>query len=242
MSSVDQNGPERGSDDIVAAEYVLGVLPADERQAASRRIESEPDFARLVERWESDLSPLAVAYPEVEAPASIKAALDRRLFAQSPSAALDESRGRSFLSGLAFWRGLAIASLAALALVVALPLLNPPPVTPDLRLVASLAPQDSDVHYFVVYDARTSDVGLSHVTGERAEGRDFELWVIDGGQAPVSLGVIPAGSNVHLAVGDDARRYIESGAVFAISLEPNGGSPTGQPTGPVVAAGDLKTI
>ncbi|TIM97823.1 MAG: anti-sigma factor, partial [Mesorhizobium sp.] len=28
----------------------------------------------------------------------------------------------------------------------------------------------------------------------------------------------------------------------AVSLEPSGGSPTGQPTGPVVAAGDLKSI
>ena len=28
MTSVDNNEPERGSDDIVAAEYVLGVLPA----------------------------------------------------------------------------------------------------------------------------------------------------------------------------------------------------------------------
>jgi anti-sigma-K factor RskA len=54
--------------------------------------------------------------------------------------------------------------------------------------------------------------------------------------------VIPAGASVHLAVDDALRRHIASGAVFAISLEPAGGSPTGQPTGPVVAAGDLKTI
>ncbi len=244
MSAVDENGPEHGGDDIVAAEYVLGVLPAEERQAIARRIESEPEFARLVERWEADLSPLAAAYPEVEAPASVKAAVDRRLFsgAAASSPTLASTERRSFLSSLAFWRGLAIASLAALALFIALPLINPPANAPDLRLVASLAPKDSDVHYFVVYDARTHDVGLSHVTGERAEGRDFELWVIDGQQAPVSLGVIPAGTNVHLAIDDATRSYIELGAVFAISLEPSGGSPTGQPTGPVVAAGDLKTI
>ena len=244
MSAVDESGPERGGDDIVAAEYVLGVLPVDERQAVARRIESEPDFARLVERWEADLSPLAAAYPEIEAPASVKAALDRRLFsgASASPTAKSSSKEPGFLSGVAFWRGLAFVSLAALALLAALPLINPPASVPDMRLVASLAPKDSDVHYFVVYDARTHDVGLSHVTGERGEGRDFELWVIDGQQAPVSLGIIPAGTNVHLAVDDAARGKIESGAVFAISLEPAGGSPTGQPTGPVVAAGDLKTI
>jgi anti-sigma-K factor RskA len=241
MSAVDDNGPEHGGDDVVAAEYVLGVLPAEERAAAARRVETDPAFARLVERWEADLSPLASGYAEVEAPASVKAALDRRLFSNAGAADVAPASS-GLLSSLAFWRGLAIAALAALALAVALPLLNPPASLPEARLVASLAPQDSDVHYMVVYDARTHDVGLSHVTGERADGRDFELWVIDGQQPPLSLGVIPAGASVHLAVDDALRRHIASGAVFAISLEPAGGSPTGQPTGPVVAAGDLKTI
>lgn len=243
MSAVDDNGPEHGGDDTVAAEYVLGVLSAEERAAVARRIDSDPAFARLVERWEADLSPLANGYAEVEAPASVKAALDRRLFSRPVGAdAAPAPAGAGWLSSLAFWRGLAVAALAALVLSVVVPLVNPPASLPEARLVASLAPQDSDVHYMVVYDARTRDVGLSHVTGERAEGRDFELWVIDGQQPPMSLGVIPSGANVHLAVDEAIRSHIASGAVFAISLEPAGGSPTGQPTGPVVAAGDLKTI
>ncbi len=244
MSSLEQGGPEQGGDDIVAAEYVLGVLTAHERLAAARRIDSEPDFARLVERWEADLSPLAAAYQEVEAPASVKAALDRRLFAAASASAQTPSSASSAwsLSTRAFWRGFAVASLAAMVLYVAVPLLTQTDQMPELRLVASLAPTDSEVSYVAFYDSRTHDVGLSHVAGERADGHDFELWVIEGQQAPVSLGVIPAGANVRLTVDDATRSYIESGAVFAISLEPAGGSPTGQPTGPVVAAGDLKTI
>ncbi|WP_287200988.1 anti-sigma factor, partial [Mesorhizobium sp.] len=35
---------------------------------------------------------------------------------------------------------------------------------------------------------------------------------------------------------------LAQGAVLAVSVEPAGGSPTGQPTGPVVAAGDLKNV
>ena len=47
MSAVDDIGPERGGDDdIVAAEYVLGVLPADERRQAALRIDAEQAFAR----------------------------------------------------------------------------------------------------------------------------------------------------------------------------------------------------
>jgi anti-sigma-K factor RskA len=45
-----------------------------------------------------------------------------------------------------------------------------------------------------------------------------------------------------MPVSESVRDKLASGAVFAISVEPAGGSTTGAPTGPVVAAGDLKAI
>ena len=238
MSPADENSPDTGGDDILAAEYVVGVLPADERRAVAARIESDPAFARLVDRWEVHLSPMAAAYPEVAVPAAVKTAIDRRLFARSAAAAPRVS----LWSSLALWRGLAAAAVALAALIAVAYFVAPPSDQSPQRYVASLAPQQSDVHYFVVYDARTHDVGLSHVTGARPEGRDFELWVIEQGKDPVSLGVIPVGQSVHLAVAQAMRDRIAAGAVFAISLEPPGGSPTGQPTGPVVASGDLHNV
>jgi anti-sigma-K factor RskA len=238
MSIADDNGPAPGSDDMVAAEYVLGVLPAAERQAAARRIDAEPEFARLVDQWEVRLSPMAAAYPETEAPASVKAAIDRRLFAGDRV----QAGGVSWWSNLALWRGLAIASLAALALYIAVPYLSPPAQTPPQRLVASLAAEGSDVRYLALYDPERGAVGLSHVSGERGSGRDFELWMIEGNNPPVSMGVIPAGPTAHIEISTEAREKLGLGAVLAVSLEPAGGSPTGQPTGPVVAAGDLKNI
>jgi len=56
------------------------------------------------------------------------------------------------------------------------------------------------------------------------------------------MGIIPPGATTHVAVSAEERKKLAQGAVLAISLEPAGGSPTGQPTGPVVAAGDLKRI
>ncbi|MDP3897652.1 MAG: anti-sigma factor [Mesorhizobium sp.] len=238
MNTADDSGRELGGDEAVAAEYVLGTLAADERATAARRIESDAAFAQLVDRWEVTLAPMGAGYAPAEPPASVKQAVDRRLFERAAAPAKP-----SMWQSLALWRGLTVASFLALAAYAAMPLIAPtPPDEPPTRLVASLAPQQSDVHYFVVYDATTRDIGLSHVTGARAEGHDFELWVIEDGQAPKSLGVIPSGSNVHLAVSEDVRRKIASGAVFAISLEPVGGSTTGAPTGPVVAAGDLRSI
>jgi anti-sigma-K factor RskA len=228
---------ESGGDDAVAAEYVLGVLPAEERWTVADRIEAEPEFARLVDHWEVLLSPMAGAYEETEPPAFVKQALDGRLFTAS---AASEKPG--LWTSIAFWRGLAAAALAALLVYAAVPYVAPPGVSPNERLVASLAPQDSDVRYMAVYDAGANEVGLSHVSGARTQGRDFELWVIEGENPPESLGVIPEGETAHLPLDDETRAKLGRGALLAVSLEPQGGSPTGQPTGPVVAVGDLRAI
>ncbi|TGT69776.1 anti-sigma factor [bacterium M00.F.Ca.ET.159.01.1.1] len=240
MTLAEDNGPERGGDDLLAAEYVLGVLPADERQIASRRIDTETAFARLVDAWEVHFAPMAAAYAAVEPPASVKVAIDRSLFASSASTSAAPST--SLWSSLAFWRGLAAAAIAALAVYVALPFVNPPVTQPQTRLVASLAADNSPVKYLAVYDAARHEVGLSLVSGERGAGKDFELWMIEGKNAPVSMGVIPAGQTARMAVTPAVQQKLAQGAVLAVSLEPAGGSPTGQPTGPVVAAGDLKGI
>ncbi|TGQ54823.1 anti-sigma factor [Mesorhizobium sp. M1C.F.Ca.ET.193.01.1.1] len=239
MTLAEDNGPERGGDDLIAAEYVLGVLAADERQIASRRIDTETAFARLVDAWEARFAPMAAAYAAVEPPASVKAAIDRRLFA---SAATSAEPGSGLWASLAFWRGLAAAAIAALAIYIAVPYVNPPVPQPETRLVASLAADNSNVKYLAVYDAARHEVGLSLVSGERGSGKDFELWMIEGKNAPVSMGVIPAGQTARMTVTPAVQQKLAQGAVLAVSLEPTGGSPTGQPTGPVVAAGDLKGI
>lgn len=239
MSLVDDMAPDGGGDDIVAAEYVLGTLPVDERRQAARRVDTEQAFASLVDRWEVYFAPLAAGYASVDVPAAVKAAIDRRLFS---GAAPGQPAPSGLFSSLAFWRTLAMVALAALAFYVALPFISPPVEVSQQRLVASLAADGSDVRYLAVYDESSNDVGLSHVAGEPGEGRDFELWVIEGQQGPVSLGVIPAGASARLPVTEALRAKMVSGAVFAISDEPDGGSATGAPTGPVVAAGDLKAI
>ncbi len=44
--------------DMMAAEYVLGTLPEEERTAAAERVASDPAFAALVRAWEDRLAPL----------------------------------------------------------------------------------------------------------------------------------------------------------------------------------------
>jgi anti-sigma-K factor RskA len=243
MSTGDDHLADDGGDDLLAAEYVLGTLPGAERLSVAARIESEPAFARLVDLWEVRLSPLGESYDTLQPPPAVKAALDRRLFSGSQAGAKSPAPSAGGLwASLAFWRSLAVAAIAALAVAVALQFAVPPAGQPPLRLVASLAADGSDVKYLVLYDPGKADISLSHVSGERAAGHDFELWMIEGDKAPVSMGIIPVGAATHLVVGPAEKAKLAQGAVLAVSLEPAGGSPTGQPTGPVVAAGDLRDI
>jgi anti-sigma-K factor RskA len=47
---------------------------------------------------------------------------------------------------------------------------------------------------------------------------------------------------VTIKVPKDLLRAVSNEAVLAVSLEPLGGSPTGQPTGPVIANGKLASL
>jgi len=235
----DDNGAPERDDGLLAAEYVIGVLSAEDRKAVERRMRSDSAFAAQVEAWEVYFSPLADAYDEEPPPPEVKQALDRRLFgADKP-----KEREGGLWQSVAFWRGLTAVALVGLAIAVAVPALLPPE-RPAFgpQLVTFLDGEGNVARFVAVYDPERERVGLYRIAGETAAGRDFELWVIEGDQPPASLGVIPEGDTFSLSPDSDLRQKISDGATFAISLEPEGGSPTGAPTGPVVATGSLKRI
>ena len=217
------------------------------RRGARRRLRAASSASRLSPAWSNAGKPTFRRWPPAirksQPPAAVKAALDRRLFARRiRGVAARPLPPAACWRSLAFWRGLPSPRWPRWRSIVALPLHQSAGRRAAERLVASLAAEDSDVHYLVVYDARTRDVGLSHVSGER--GSRPRLRAL-GDRGPASAGVDGRhpGRRERAHRRSTTRRAARStaGAVFAISLEPAGGSPTGQPTGPVVAAGDLKT-
>ncbi|HMQ58134.1 MAG TPA: anti-sigma factor [Rhizobiaceae bacterium] len=239
MSNGDDNDltvPETG-DDALAAEYVLGVLPFAERAAAAARVEVDPAFARRVAGWERRLSPFDDETAPVAPPPALKSALDRRLFGEAQKPA-------GWWRSLALWRPLAIASLAACALLAGM-LANEIATRPPesvARLVVQLEAPDSPVKMLALFEPGSSAVRLSAVSGTPDSGRDFELWLIEGDNPPASLGVLPPSGAATLDIPESLQASFAAGATLAISVEPAGGSPTGQPTGPVVAAGQLRAI
>jgi anti-sigma-K factor RskA len=91
------------------------------------------------------------------------------------------------------------------------------------------------------YDARTGTLRLNRLSGEPPPGRSFELWLLVGKNAPVSLGVLPAEVSGSVSLPTELRKAAAE-ATLAVSDEPAGGSPTGQPTGDILAAAKLNSV
>lgn len=108
-------------------------------------------------------------------------------------------------------------------------------------LVASITPTAKGAPVTVVYNARAGSLRLTEASLADAK-RTAELWVIPAGGTPHSLGLLASRGGTTLTLTADNRARLIAGATLAVSLEPLGGSPTGLPTGPVVATGALSRV
>jgi len=234
--------------DLLAAEYALGLLEGGELVAARQLAASDAGFAAAVAAWEERLMPLADDAPAVIPGPAVWDGV-RRAIAEAQGAGENVVQLRRRIN---VWRGVAGAAMAiaaSLALVVGLDRAKeePPVVAERLPerapvMVASLASPERETSLSVAYDAadRSLHVMPGRMTG--AAGHDHELWIIPAGGAPVSLGVVRAGRPQRLPVPARMAVYFRAEAAVALTVEPVGGSPTGHPTGPVVASGALVTI
>lgn len=214
-------------EDTTAAELALGVLEADERAAAMRRVLADPEFAREVERWRSHFAALIAEVEAVDPPAALLTRIE---------AALSPKRPRGFL-----WPAVAAALAASLiAALLMRPVVAPPPITPAATLVATLAPAANGT-LSAVYDVARAEIRISKLSGAPA-GRSNELWLIGGDGVPRSLGLLGLGDASSVPVAAVYRSAVKEGARLAISSEPPGGSRTGQPTGPIVATGTFISL
>jgi anti-sigma-K factor RskA len=234
MTDRDDMIPPEG-DDALAGEYALGVGDAVARADAQRRIATDPGFAARVAAWERRLSGLDDLIDPVAPPPRAFAGIEARLFTPRPGPLV-----RAW-SSLALWRGLAVAGIA-IAVLLGVPriLPNGPDTTPEL--VATIAERDGDLRFAARFAPDSRRLRMRQTEGaEAGSAADFELWLLVPGGNPVSLGLIGlASAEVILPV--DLAALVDSGVTLAVSREPEGGSTTGQPTGPVVALGTAKAL
>lgn len=227
---------------LLAAEFALGLTEGPERLALERRLRRDRAFAALVGAWDVRFAAFHGAVADAAPPASLKSRIDEELFG-NPARAPSHPRASRSASALPFWRAAALAFAAMTIVCLALlarPLLSPTPAAPQ-RLIAALAPADAATLAFVSVDLAARRLDISELGVDPGAG-DAELWVIPPGGAPRSLGLLERGAATTKSLGADLMALLAEGAALAVSLEPQGGSPTGAPTGPVVALGPLKRL
>jgi anti-sigma-K factor RskA len=235
------SGTDEQDKALDAAEYVLGVLDSVEAASAARRIADDPAFAADVTDWEDKLMPLTALVAPVEPPAELWDRILRSIDAPdlSASAAIATTAKLRVASNdnyRGFWRTATLGLSAIAAALVAFIALRPElaPLTAPAPEVAVLLPATGGTPAMVAI-AEPSGKYLVRPAANIAvaSDRDLELWAMKAGATrPESLGVIPS-------AGHEIAAGLPVGTQLLVSLEPKGGSPTGQPTGPVLYAGTL---
>lgn len=225
--------PEMPDDDLLAAEMVLGLSSDDDMIAARRRIGTERDFADRVVFWQERMTAMTDGIDPVAPPARIKKKLMAQVFPKQRV---------TILQRLWLWQGVAMASLLfAGYLGVQLLEANTRPDGQPIVLAAQLVSESSPLEMLAVIEPVKHEIALRRVAGEPIPGREFEVWAILPDQAPVSLGVLPDSETTRILVPAELRSRAAQ-ITLAISDEPIGGSPTGAPTGAVLAAGAMSEL
>lgn len=243
MSLAEPAGPD--DLELAAAEYVLGTLDVAERATFARRLRSDEAARMAVARWERRFAGLSDTIVPVAPPHEVWTALERALRAEG-FGVIDGGRGSApaprVLPNLRRsrdrWRAGAIAAslvAAALAGVVVTTQLRRPSSGRGDVYVAAVNRGGEKPALIVEVDLAKRSVRVRPVAAETPAGKSLELWYIDPGAKPRSMGVVDATTQT-ISIPAGAK---DGAATIAVTVEPPGGSKTGDPTGPVVYAGQL---
>lgn len=229
--------------ETLAGEYALGLLTGEDLRQARERLASEPGFAIEVARWQGRLAPLHAENEAIDPPRDLWNKIESKLGLQAAN-----DNETAFRRRLVVWKSIAggmTAIAASLALVVAFePRTNVAPLAPKTQqvpapMVAMLGSQGS-MKVVASWNPSARQLILA-VPGNMGTdpSHSNELWVIPAGGKPKSLGTMPNAKQMHMQLANALATLLQQGATIAISVEARGGSPTGAPTGPVVASGVL---
>lgn len=210
----------------LAADYAIGLMPPTARRRFEQLLLEDAALRVELEQWQESLVTLTDALPEQPVPERVWQGITARIEPQE----LHVPQKRPF------WNWLRV-TVAVCSLVIAVTLgviYN----RDEARYSATLVSADAQPALRVrAHESYLQVVPLTLAAID--PGRSLELWAIPANGKPISLGVIPVGGKGKVELNDMQKELIGRPIALAVSLEPEGGSPTGQPTGPVLYQGAL---
>ena len=223
------------------AEYVLGVLEADARADVEHEIVTSDAAAVAVELWQRRLAGLVETLPEVTPSAEVWSRIQRTLnWNPTP----ETRRSGSSWNSLRLWQwlgaGAAAVATACVVLLLTVFLQPHPPTLSGTLMVSSIRESSGAADWTATMDLDRKQIVVVPAAGVHIPGdRSTQLWLIPAGQAPISVGVFKPDSTTVLQLNPTLLARLGPTATLAVSVEPFGGSPSGQPTGAVIAKGAI---
>ncbi|ASK35450.1 anti-sigma factor [Alloalcanivorax mobilis] len=212
----------------LAAEYVLGTLSGAARRRFQTWMMASVRVRQQVWYWERRFQTFNTALPDTPPPAAVWRRIETRLRAQPWSATTTPWWRIAWP-----WQLGTLVAATVMVMMVASRMPVSAPSAPDAYL-GVVQNQQAEPLWLIKSGARGLRVRALQA-GPAGPGKDYQLWLLPRSGAPVSLGVIPAaGGDRLIALSEPQQRELLRSRTLAISLEPAGGSPTGQPTGPVL--------
>ena len=229
-------------DDIdgLAAEYVLGTLSRDERAGVESRLGSEVPLKAAVDAWQRRLTPLADTITPVAPPPNLYNKIRAQIGLSAHVISL-KAREQQLTKRGNRWRNAAVGMTAMAASLVALVAVREQQFQQlPTQFVAVLQAGEDKPAFLMTVDTKTHKCVITAVSAPKKSDKSYEVWMVaDKLPGPKSLGVMSEGDMHVMPMTDGPDTAMFMNATFAVSLEPEGGSPTGSPTGPVMFTGKL---
>ncbi|MCJ8506348.1 anti-sigma factor [Rhizobium lemnae] len=229
--------------DAVADDYVLGLLEPADMKTVEAELERNVALRRAVAQSRERFLPLDMTAEPAEVSHDLWTRIERDLQQRVPSEQTTEvepdiANDNRSIQNEGFWRVTSFAGLAA-SLVLAVALGWNLTRTAEPLVVAVLVNETGEVQA-VVEDFGTERAVVRLLADVSVPGdRTMQVWTLPSKETgPVSMGLLPQARSARLV--PPSLPAPKDAQLYEITLEPAGGSPTGRPTGPILAKGFAK--
>ena len=221
--------------DLLSIEYILGTLKGAARNRFEQLLKQRADWSQTFNWWESHIHLLADTVPAVKPPKKVWKNIEARLF------------NKNAAQSNAWWKSFAFLSTALAASLATILVLQSPKPADDITpaAIALLSSEKSEAGWLISGSQNSAnEMEMEAISLDSLEAKPnnaFELWLLPADKSkPISLALLPQKGLIKFKVPAAIAPLMLSGTL-AVTLEPVGGAPNGDPTGAVVYQGKLAT-